>query len=172
MGGTTSRCVHSISTFTTVERIDAFHSLTLISPAQCPLLLASLIRRNIPETQQLPSATTAESVPWLAGTGSTCRIPDCYLPTHQGAHSIRLYTTRTLKPLGTLKYHKTGCQAVEFARALPDAAIAEGDGDGNDDSGDEDEMSTDDKAAHARWLAVGGKDHRVSIWSLMSFERT
>src|ERR1700733_11818430 len=29
--------------------------------------------------------------------------------------SIRLYATRTMKPLGTLKYHKTGCQVLEFA---------------------------------------------------------
>ncbi|KAJ7637684.1 WD-40 repeat-containing protein [Mycena polygramma] len=29
-----------------------------------------------------------------------------------------LYSTKNLKPLGTLRYHKSGCQALEFARSM------------------------------------------------------
>ncbi|KAJ6513389.1 WD40-repeat-containing domain protein [Mycena sanguinolenta] len=73
---------------------------------------------------------------------------------------IRLYSTKNLKPLGTLRYHKSGCQAVEFARPMD--ATAE----------DEDEdMTMDELEARGRWLAAGAKDHRVSLWELISFEK-
>ncbi|KAG5638111.1 hypothetical protein H0H81_001789 [Sphagnurus paluster] len=78
--------------------------------------------------------------------------------------SIRLYATRTMKPLGTLKYHKTQCQAVEFAR--DQAAIIK------EVEEDEDEgMSSVEKAERARWLIGGGKDNRISIWSLIDFKK-
>jgi len=83
--------------------------------------------------------------------------------------SIRLYATRTMKPLGTLKYHKTGCQAVEFARSIGTAAVK-----GkrmNDDEDSDDEMNEDEQAARARWLVGGGKDNRISVWSLISFTK-
>ena len=38
-------------------------------------------------------------------------------------------------------------------------------------SDDEDEMSRDDEMNRARWLVGAGKDHRVSIWALMSFDK-
>ncbi|KAF5382082.1 hypothetical protein D9615_004317 [Tricholomella constricta] len=80
--------------------------------------------------------------------------------------SIRLYATRTMKPLGALRYHKTGCQAVEFAWAF----VADDGGDDGEESGDE--MDQEEKVERARWLVGGGKDNRVSIWSLTSFEKT
>lgn len=78
-----------------------------------------------------------------------------------------------MKSLGTLKYHKTGCQSVEFSRSIDvmkDAIF----GDENRDDGveSEDEMSHDEKVRRARWLVGGGKDHRVSIWALMNFDKT
>jgi ASTRA-associated protein 1 len=90
---------------------------------------------------------------------------DAFLPR------IRLYSTRTLKPLGTLDYHKGGCQTVVFARSLQHTALAanvERELTG-DDSEDEDEMDEEEKRTRARWLVGGGKDHRVSIWVLMTF---
>ncbi|KAJ7632862.1 WD-40 repeat-containing protein [Roridomyces roridus] len=73
---------------------------------------------------------------------------------------IRLYSTKTLRPLGTLRYHKIGCQALEFARSV-------------DSEEDEDEeMSAAEREARGRWLAAGSKDHRVSLWALISFEKT
>ncbi|KAG6910081.1 hypothetical protein DXG01_013133 [Tephrocybe rancida] len=89
----------------------------------------------------------------------------------------RLYGTRTMKPLGTLKYHKLGCQAVEFARSLDASATDDVNLDGAEDnlknnSDDDEDMGQGEKAERARWLVVGGKDNRVSIWSLMSFARS
>ncbi|KAG5635284.1 hypothetical protein H0H81_011822 [Sphagnurus paluster] len=78
--------------------------------------------------------------------------------------SIRLYATHTTKSLGTLKYHKTQCQAVEFAQDQADAT--------EDAEEDEDEgMGSVEKAERARWLVGGGKDNRVSIWSLITFNK-
>ncbi|KAK0465642.1 WD40-repeat-containing domain protein [Armillaria novae-zelandiae] len=60
---------------------------------------------------------------------------------------IRLYSTKSFKPLGTLKYHKNGCQAVAFARTLS-------------------------VYQRYRWLIGGAKDKLITIWSLMVFNRT
>jgi hypothetical protein len=68
-----------------------------------------------------------------------------------------------MKPLGTLKYHKTGCQVVEFARK---GELVETHED------NEDEMNKDERAARMRWLVGGGKDNRISVWSLMRFTKS
>ncbi|KAG6815307.1 hypothetical protein H0H87_003107 [Tephrocybe sp. NHM501043] len=90
--------------------------------------------------------------------------------------SVRLYATRTLKPLGTLKYHKIGCQAVEFMRSLPIEALEHSSGggqnDANEDSEDEEELGEVERAERARWLVAAGKDNRVSIWALMDFGKS
>lgn len=83
-------------------------------------------------------------------------------------YRVRLYSTKTLKPLGTLEYHKKGCQAVAFAHYQyeePPQVVG-------DDDDQEDEMSEDERADRRRWLAVGNQDSRVSVWSLISFEKT
>ncbi|KAJ6601349.1 WD40-repeat-containing domain protein [Mycena vulgaris] len=85
--------------------------------------------------------------------------------THPG-NGIRLYSTKSMKPLGTLRYHKSGCQAVEFART---ESGAEADDDDDDDDDDE-ELIGAEREARGRWLAAGAKDQRVSIWALISFE--
>jgi ASTRA-associated protein 1 len=89
---------------------------------------------------------------------------------------IRLYSTKTLKPLGTLNYHKDGCQIVVFARSLPYTASPADVGKSvlseDEESDDEEEMNERERKARTRWLASGGKDHRVSIWSLMSFDNS
>ncbi|KAH9945340.1 WD-40 repeat-containing protein [Epithele typhae] len=75
---------------------------------------------------------------------------------------VRLYSTKTFKPLGTLAYHKKNCQMVAFAHVAPG---------GSDPSEDED-MSEAEEAERARWLVSGGQDSRVAIWSLMDFSKT
>jgi hypothetical protein len=69
-----------------------------------------------------------------------------------------------MKSLGTLEYHKVGCQVVEFARSI--------DMETHDEDDSEDEMNEDEKAARTRWLVGGGKDSRISVWSLMSFTKS
>jgi ASTRA-associated protein 1 len=88
-----------------------------------------------------------------------------------------------MKPLGTLKYHKSSVQALELAHysiPLPkkhQAAAHEtqeriGGTQEVDEYEDEDEMDPSDRERRRRWLVAGGKDGRVSIWELMSFEKT
>ena len=89
---------------------------------------------------------------------------------------MRLYSTKSFKPLGTLVYHKENCHALTFAstyegrtagresRNIPDGL------DGNEDRG-EDDMTNEEKSQRGRWLIAAGKDKRVSIWGLMSFEK-
>ena len=79
---------------------------------------------------------------------------------------VRLYSTRTLKALGTLDYHKKSCQAVAFARYLHERA-----GPLENEEDTEDEMSEQERADRRRWLVAGSQDNRVSMWSLISFEK-
>ncbi|KAG2140054.1 WD40-repeat-containing domain protein [Suillus clintonianus] len=88
---------------------------------------------------------------------------------------VRLYSTKTLKLLGTLVHHKQGCQAVTFASRIDphfDNASLCGDLREEDTSGYEDEMSVEEKHARVRWLIAGSADMKVSIWALMNFEKT
>lgn len=75
-----------------------------------------------------------------------------------------------MKPLGTLRYHKSGCQALAFAHSHHNRRD-EGDGrtDVVDESDEEDEMSDAEKQERGRWLVAGAKDNRVSLWTLMKF---
>ncbi|KAG8905552.1 ASTRA complex subunit [Tulasnella sp. 403] len=75
---------------------------------------------------------------------------------------IRLYSTKSFKSLGTLSYHKGGCQCVTFAS--PDSA-APHPGDPDDD------IDAEDREKHARWLVSGATDKRVVVWELMDFDR-
>jgi len=79
---------------------------------------------------------------------------------------IRLYATRTMKALGTLKYHKSNCQVVEFARSLESGVKI------NLRDDDEEEMTEEEQAERARWLISGAKDNRVVIWTLIDFQRS
>ncbi|KAF9039678.1 WD40 repeat-like protein [Hymenopellis radicata] len=77
---------------------------------------------------------------------------------------IRLYSTKTFKPLGTLKYHKASCQAVAFAHSDPTLPTVSDD--------EDEELDESEKADRSRWLVGAGKDKLVSVWSLMSFEKS
>jgi hypothetical protein len=82
-----------------------------------------------------------------------------------------LYSTRSLKALGTLQHHKEGCQAIAFARS-PRRTLSSGDRSEDVQDEDEDEeMTPAEKEERARWLISGGKESRVCIWALISFEK-
>jgi len=88
---------------------------------------------------------------------------------------VRLYSTKTFKPLGTLVHHKQGCRAVTFASLVdsPSGNTPLGGGTNEDNSSDdEDEMTVEEKRARTRWLVAGSTDAKVSIWALMNFEKT
>lgn len=82
--------------------------------------------------------------------------------------SIRLYSTRSLKSLGTLSFHRDTCHVVTFAQApLDQAAITAAE---NSDSDDE-EANERAQETRKKWLVSGGHDGRVAVWELMEFER-
>ncbi|KAI9000630.1 WD-40 repeat-containing protein [Trametes punicea] len=86
---------------------------------------------------------------------------------------IRLYSTKSFKPLGTLAYHKKNCQCLAFARSQAQSRVRPSsmpDAIGEED--EDDEMTEHEKAERTRWLVSGGQDSRVAIWSLMSFGTT
>lgn len=74
---------------------------------------------------------------------------------------IRLYSTKTFKPLGTLVFHKETCQAVIFARTHTPQSKHDTD----------DEMDEGEKIKRGRWLISGEKNGRVAIWELSTFGR-
>ncbi|OCH94431.1 WD-40 repeat-containing protein [Obba rivulosa] len=82
---------------------------------------------------------------------------------------IRLYSVKTLKPLGTLDYHKKNCQSLAFARSSSLRSGAAGTTSRSAEDS-EDEMTDEEKEERCRWLAAGGYDHRVSIWALIDFQ--
>lgn len=87
---------------------------------------------------------------------------------------VRLYSTKNFKPLGTLVYHKENCHALVFASTYGGRTIDRDSGnvsDGSDGDEDEDDMTDEEKRQRGRWLIAAGKDNRVSIWGLMSFEK-
>lgn len=153
------------------------------------------------------STTPTKSVPWAGGTASTSFPSFNTIATASGypqsvrfnpktdislsvtgvSNRIRLYSTKTFKPLGTLDYHKHGVQALAFARNAPLQPQTQGGGDGDgsrsgvtpasvrqggdaDDDEDE-EFSSSEIEARKRWLVAGGKDGRISVWELMDFAK-
>ena len=90
-----------------------------------------------------------------------------YVPAYTSYLRIRLYSTKYFKPLGTLKYHKSACQCLEFARSIR----VEENRDAEEIDSDDEELSSEEKLNRSRWLFAGGKDNRVSIWPLMSFDK-
>ncbi|KAH9481428.1 ASTRA-associated protein 1 [Psilocybe cubensis] len=82
---------------------------------------------------------------------------------------IRLYSTKSFKSLGTLKYHKSACQCIEFARAFTAPSLNKLTQNEEDD--EYEDFSVEEMSERSRWLVAGAKDNRISIWSLMSFEK-
>ncbi|KAG1790137.1 WD-40 repeat-containing protein [Suillus plorans] len=79
---------------------------------------------------------------------------------------VQLYSTKTLKLLGTLV-----CQTVTFASHIDRVPLG-GDLKEGDSCSDEDEITVEEKHARGRWLIAGSTNAKVSIWALMDFEKT
>lgn len=74
---------------------------------------------------------------------------------------VRLFSTKTCKSLGTLSYHRNGCYAVGFAHPVSPSDIRS-----------DEEYDVEELIARGLWLASGGKDSRVCIWPLITFEKS
>ena len=87
--------------------------------------------------------------------------------------SIRLFSAASLKPLGTLSFHRETVHSLAFGKRAPpheassleDAASTLEIGEDSDDEAD----GSDDSVPKERWLASGGKDKRIALWVLKDF---
>lgn len=82
---------------------------------------------------------------------------------------VRVYSTKTLKELAVLKWHKEGCYALAFADidqgAAEDSAVT----DENEAIVKRALTVSEQRTAKARsthWLAAGSKDGKVSLWDI------
>lgn len=94
---------------------------------------------------------------------------------------IRLFSTGTGKPLGTLEYHRETVQCLAFPNSQQhpgmeehghrgvEASTLELGEEGSDD--DDSEEEGDRAESKARWLVSGSKDRRLGLWQLMDFEK-
>ncbi|KAL8676530.1 MAG: hypothetical protein Q9186_006961 [Xanthomendoza sp. 1 TL-2023] len=95
---------------------------------------------------------------------------------------VRVYSSKTMKELAVLKWHKLGCYTTAFAevgsccfiKAEDDAPVKQ------EDTDDQDEKSIlhhttatstiqqrrDTKAQTTHWLAAGSKDGKISLWDI------
>lgn len=86
---------------------------------------------------------------------------------------VRVYSTKTLKELAVLKWHKEGCYSVGFADV---EAVSGGGGEDDGKGGKEitraggEERSVKEerlwKARNTHWLVAGSKDGKVSLWEI------
>ena len=87
---------------------------------------------------------------------------------------IRIYSTKNLKELAVLKWHKDGCYAVDFAivGVAEDAVTARTDDvDMQGSSGAAGTGMTVSAAREKRemarhWVGAGGKDGKVTLWEV------
>lgn len=138
---------------------------------QNPLPQELRSRPNIQEMALLPYGATGEYARLGDGTASQLTGRTCRLNRANLSSRVRLYSTKTLKLLGTLVHHKQGCQTVTFASHIDRVPLC-GDLKEDDYSSDEDEITVEEKHARGRWLIAGSTDAKVSIWALMDFEKT
>jgi WD40 repeat protein len=74
---------------------------------------------------------------------------------------IRIYSTKTLKEVAVLKWHKEGVYSVAFGEILMQDKADHGDGVANKRQRERDQQT---KLKH--WVAAGAKDGKVSLWEV------
>ena len=92
---------------------------------------------------------------------------------------IRVYSTKTMKELAVLKWHKDGCYATAFADITDPDIDGESVGESTTPEGTVEmavvrQVSTmtvakerrDQRARWTHWLAAGSKDGKVSLWDI------
>ena len=126
--------------------------------------------RSTLDITPLPFRMTAGFVLPAAGMESTLFPLDVATFESSMYHSIRLYSTKSFKSLGTLSFHRKNVDRLVFARPF----VPE-ENENEDDSEDEDEdgymLTTAGKEKRGRWLVSGDADGKVAIWELLDFSK-
>ncbi|KAK4046597.1 Astra associated protein 1 Asa1 [Microbotryomycetes sp. JL201] len=76
---------------------------------------------------------------------------------------LRLYSGKTGKPLAVLSYHRSSLQASAFSPLPSNSTVTQTQRQQHSDL-DKLDDSEDDMSNSRAWLAVGGKDERISLW--------
>ena len=112
--------------------------------------------------------------------GLSCRSDGRLLATAGWDAAVRVYSSKTLKELAVLKWHKEGCYATAFAsvgaplRCASDTEtkIRETEMNGSVEILRQDppslsiQQKRDHTAQSTHWVAVGSKDGKVSLWDM------
>jgi len=83
--------------------------------------------------------------------------------------SIRLFSVKSFKSLGTLAYHRDTCNTLAFPFNETEDR-REGEADSDDEEFGMSPVGRARKKAEG-WLISGGKDRRIAIWQLKDFTR-
>lgn len=98
--------------------------------------------------------------------GLTVRNDEKIFATAGWDGRMRVYSTKAMKELAVLKWHKEGCYALGFAHVQDDTRNSDAD----DDTMVQKSMTVaekrDEKARMTHWLAAGSKDGKVSMWNI------
>jgi WD40 repeat protein len=82
---------------------------------------------------------------------------------------VRVYSTKTMKELAVLKWHRDGCYSTAFATidaeaadksSQPDLALT------HETALDRIKFERSLQAQRVHWLAAGGKDGKISLWNI------
>jgi ASTRA-associated protein 1 len=83
---------------------------------------------------------------------------------------IRVYSSKSIKELATLKWHKEGCYALDFASLDSGKDVSEKDTGTVNSSMPSNQMTVSQqrtlKAKSTHWLAAGSKDGKISLWDI------
>jgi hypothetical protein len=103
----------------------------------------------------------------LVDHGSISPVMLISLKTH--TLSIRLFSVKSFKSLGTLAYHRDTCNTLAFP-FNETGDRREGEADSDDEEFGMSPVGRARKKAEG-WLISGGKDRRIAIWQLKDFTR-
>ena len=132
---------------------------------------ALIAKFEVPDTHPVPNAAAIRTINTKhAGQQDlNIRSDGKIFATAGWDARVRVYSTKTLKELAVLKWHKDGCYSTAFAEVRERSEHVD-----SGESTEVEKMSALDLIKHERsvkaqemhWLAVGGKDGKISLWDI------
>jgi WD40 repeat protein len=101
--------------------------------------------------------------------GLTIRSDEKIFATAGWDGKMRVYSTKNMKELAVLKWHKEGCYAVAFAATSDTNPSGSGDAESDGTTVKRAQTVAEQritKAKSTHWLAAGSKDGKVSLWDI------
>ena len=101
--------------------------------------------------------------------GLTIRSDESIFATAGWDGRMRVYSTKSMKELAVLKWHKEGCYAVAFAEISTTTSSSGDDTELDGSIVKKSQTVSEQRIAKAKlthWLAAGSKDGKVSLWDI------